>query len=81
MVFPNALLRTFKRVSALRYRGTICTQIDNQSFEPRMIIRITGTLEQTRTEPARAEVSVGEEVQWLIEVAGSTRSVRWEIYF
>jgi len=46
-----------------------------------MIIRITGTLEQTRTRPGRAEVSVGEDVQWLIEVAGRTRSVGWEIYF
>ncbi|MEO5925085.1 MAG: hypothetical protein ABIR70_14790 [Bryobacteraceae bacterium] len=46
-----------------------------------MIIRITGTLEQTRTEPGRAEVSVGEHVQWLIEVAGRARSVGWEIYF
>jgi hypothetical protein len=46
-----------------------------------MIIRITGTLERTRTEPERAEVSVGEHVQWSIEVAGRTRSVGWEIYF
>jgi hypothetical protein len=50
-------------------------------FEAWMIIRIAGTLEQTRTEPERAEVSVGEHVQWSIEVAGRTRSVGWEIYF
>jgi hypothetical protein len=46
-----------------------------------MNIRITGTLERTRTEPERAEVAVGETVQWSIEVTGGTRSVEWEIYF
>jgi len=46
-----------------------------------MNIRITGTLRQTRTEPERAEVAVGEHVQWSIEVTGGTRSVEWEVYF
>jgi hypothetical protein len=49
-----------------------------------MIIRITGRIGQTRTEPERAEVAVGETVQWSIEVTGGTRtarSVAWEIYF
>lgn len=46
-----------------------------------MNIRITGTLQHTRTEPERAEVAVGEHVQWSIEVAGRNGSVEWEIYF
>lgn len=46
-----------------------------------MNIRITGTLEQTRTEPEKAEVGVGEHVTWSIAVAGRSRSVEWEIYF
>jgi hypothetical protein len=46
-----------------------------------MNIRIVGTLQNTRTEPERAEVSVGEHVNWSIQVTGRTRSVEWEIYF
>jgi len=46
-----------------------------------MKIRITGTLDGTRTEPEKAEVAVGEHVSWSIEVRGRTPSVGWEIYF
>jgi hypothetical protein len=49
-----------------------------------MYIRITGRLGQTRTDPERAEVEVGETVQWSIEVTSRTRhvpSVAWEVYF
>lgn len=49
-----------------------------------MNIRITGRLGETRAEPLRAEVSIGERVQWTIEVASARRLVRsvlWEVYF
>lgn len=49
-----------------------------------MNIRITGRLGATRAEPERAEVSVGETVQWTIGVTSGrllVRSVAWELYF
>lgn len=46
-----------------------------------MIIHITGRLGESRTSPERAEVAAGETVQWLIEVVGGTRAIRWEVYF
>ncbi len=35
-----------------------------------MIIQITGRLDTTKTIPDRAEVAVGETVQWSIEATG-----------
>jgi hypothetical protein len=49
-----------------------------------MIIKITGKLGETKTEPERAEVETGEPVQWSIEVTGGSRRVPyvlWEVYF
>jgi hypothetical protein len=49
-----------------------------------MIIQIIGRLGEPLTIPERAEVVVGEMVQWSIAVIGGgrpIRSVKWEFYF
>ena len=49
-----------------------------------MIINITGRLGETKAEPERAIIEVGEPVQWAVRVAGGRRwipSVLWEVYF